>query len=105
MIMNYNYFKDKNLGIAMERLAELASVSLGEELAGRHVRVCVRVFNVFPPGFWQLLGLRYVLATRLLASETCNCPPECVEERRRAMVVHAPVHGCHSLLALHLPHL
>ena len=49
MIMNDNYFKDKNLGIAMERLAELASVSLGEELAGRHVRVCVRVSNVFPP--------------------------------------------------------
>ena len=100
MIMNDNYFKDKNLGIAVERLAELSSVSLGEELAGRHVRVCVRVTNVFPPVFWQLLGLRFVLA-----SETCNCPPECVEERRRAMVVHAPVHGSHSLLALHLPHL
>ena len=51
MIMNNNYFKDKNLGIAVERLAELSSVSLGEELAGRHVRVCVRVSNVFPPVF------------------------------------------------------
>ena len=49
MIMNDNYFKDENLGIAVERLAELSSVSLGEELAGRHVRVCVRVTNVFPP--------------------------------------------------------
>ena len=49
MIMNDNYFKDKNLWIAVERLAELSSVSLGEELAGRHVRVCVRVTNVFPP--------------------------------------------------------
>ena len=106
MIMNNDYFEDKNLGIAVERLAELASVSLGEELAGRHVRVCVRVTNVFPPVFWQLLGLRFVLDTRLLADlEPCNCPPKCVEEGRRAMVVHAPVHGCHSLLALHLPHL
>ena len=51
MIMNDNYFKDKNLGIAVERLAELSSVSLGEELACRHVRVCVRVTNVLPPVF------------------------------------------------------
>ena len=49
MILNYNYLKDKNLGIAVERLAELSSVSLGEELACGHVRVCVRVTNVFPP--------------------------------------------------------
>ena len=51
MIMNDNYFEDKNLGIAVERLAELSSVSLGEELAGRHVRICVRVTNVLPPVF------------------------------------------------------
>ena len=49
MIMNNNYFKDKNLGIAVEGLAELSSVCLREELAGRYVRVCVRVTNVFPP--------------------------------------------------------
>ena len=49
MIMNDNYFKDQNLWIAVEGLAELSSVCLREELAGRYVRVCVRVTNVFPP--------------------------------------------------------
>ena len=73
-IMNNNYFKDKNLGIAVERFAELSSVSLREELAGRHVRVGVRVSNVFPPVFWQFLGLRFVLATRLLSSFESHLP-------------------------------
>ena len=51
----------------MERLAELSSVSLGEELAGRHVRVCVRVTNVFPPVFLAVVRAQVCVGHKIFS--------------------------------------